>query len=72
MIREANDEYLRDIQDGRVYQKFSQNEPHARGKRVYSIVMSCDGGSSHYVKELQHLATYVLPCGITPTRKVQV
>ena len=47
MIREANDEYLRDIQDGRVYQKFSQNEPHARGKRVYSIVMSCDGGSSH-------------------------
>ena len=45
MIREANDEYLRDIQDGRV--SFSQNEPHARGKRVYSIVMSCDGGSSH-------------------------
>ena len=31
---------IRDIQDGRVYQKFIQHDPCTRGKKVLSIVVS--------------------------------
>ena len=34
---------LRDIQDGRVYQKFILEDPRARGRRIFSIVASSDG-----------------------------
>ena len=39
----AHADYIRDIQDGRVYQKFIQGEPRVRGRRVFSIVVSSDG-----------------------------
>ena len=34
---------IRDIQDGRVYQKFIQHDPCARGKKALLIVVSTDG-----------------------------
>ena len=33
---------LRDIQDGRVYQKFIQHDPCTRGKKVLSIIVSSE------------------------------
>ena len=35
--------FLRDIQDGRVYKKFSEENLHARGRIIFSIVASSDG-----------------------------
>ena len=37
------EDYIRDIQDGRVYQKFIQHDPCARGKKVLLTVVSSDG-----------------------------
>ena len=33
---------IRDIQDGRVYQKFIQHDPCTRGKKVLSIIVSSE------------------------------
>ena len=38
-----NDDYIKDIQDGRIYQEFVQANHGARGRRVFSVVVSSDG-----------------------------
>ena len=35
--------HIRDIQDGRVYKKFSEQDHRARGRKIFSIVASSDG-----------------------------
>ena len=59
---------MRDIQNGRVYQKFIQHDPCARGKKVLSIVVS----SAPLIKSKKfsiggHL--FVL-CGVASPRKI--
>ena len=43
MAMDENGDCLRDVQDGRVYQKFLLDDPRARRRSVFSIVMSSDG-----------------------------
>ena len=56
---------IRDIQDGRVYQKFIQHDPCARGKKVLLIVVTTAVHCWLSPKSLVSLATYLFSCGVT-------
>ena len=64
---------IRDIQDGRVYQKFIQHDPCARGKKVLLIVVTTTAVHCWLSpRSLVSVATYLFSCGVTSPRKIQI
>ena len=62
---------IRDIQNGRVYQKFIQHDPCTRGKKALLIVVSTDGAPLIKSKKFKK-PLICFSCGVTSPRKIQI
>ena len=57
-------DWVRDIQDDRVYQEFIQHDPCARGKKVLLIIVTTAVHCWLSPRSLVSVATYLFPCGV--------